>query len=37
MNGFNIIRFRRLQLRGIDPFLVEKKIVKKMDQNKAAE
>jgi len=25
MNGFNIIRFRRLQLRGIDPFAVEKK------------
>ncbi|WP_024528184.1 YgjV family protein [Serratia fonticola] len=25
MNGFNIIRFRRLQLRGIDPFSVEKK------------
>jgi hypothetical protein len=26
MNGFNIIRFRRLQLRGIDPFAVEKKV-----------
>ncbi|ANI30205.1 membrane protein [Yersinia entomophaga] len=25
INGFNIIRFRRLQLQGIDPFLVEKK------------
>ena len=37
MNGFNIIRFRRLQLRGIDPFEVEKKIVQKMDENKAAE
>ncbi|ACS87144.1 MULTISPECIES: YgjV family protein [Musicola] len=24
MNGFNIIRFRRMQLRGIDPFKVEK-------------
>lgn len=25
MNGFNIIRFRRMQLRGIDPFKVEGK------------
>ncbi|MCL2891813.1 YgjV family protein [Brenneria tiliae] len=25
MNGFNIIRFRRMQKRGIDPFKVEKK------------
>lgn len=28
MNGFNIIRFRRLQLRGIDPFKVEKEVKK---------
>nr|WP_024965794.1 YgjV family protein [Pantoea sp. IMH] len=26
MNGINIIRFRRLQLRGIDPFKVEKEV-----------
>ncbi|TQI82370.1 inner membrane protein [Serratia fonticola] len=26
MNGFNILRFRRLQLRGVDPFAVEKKM-----------
>ncbi|HEI8867058.1 YgjV family protein [Serratia sp. AKBS12] len=25
LNGFNIIRFRRLQLRGVDPFAAEKK------------
>lgn len=25
LNGFNIIRFRRLQLQGIDPFEIEKK------------
>lgn len=25
MNGYNIVRFRRLQLRGIDPFASEKK------------
>ncbi|CNK89290.1 Inner membrane protein ygjV [Yersinia aldovae ATCC 35236] len=35
LNGFNIIRFYRLQLKGIDPFLTEKKgekdIVKKAE------
>lgn len=29
MNGLNIIRFRRLQLRGIDPFSVEKEVKEK--------
>lgn len=28
MNGFNIIRFRRMQKRGLDPFRVEKKVAK---------
>ncbi|WJV63120.1 YgjV family protein [Pectobacteriaceae bacterium CE70] len=28
MNGFNIIRFRRMQRRGIDPFKVEKQVSK---------
>lgn len=28
LNGFNIIRFYRLKLKGIDPFLVEKKAAK---------
>ena len=29
MNGLNIIRFRRMQKRGIDPFKIEKSVQEK--------
>ncbi|MDR3430784.1 MAG: YgjV family protein [Rouxiella aceris] len=36
MNGYNIIRFYRLQRQGIDPFEVEKQLEKKEAQEKTA-
>lgn len=33
MNGINIIRFRRMQKRGIDPFAVESKVVEEQEEN----
>ncbi|MCD1125619.1 YgjV family protein [Jinshanibacter sp. LJY008] len=37
MNGFNIIRFYRMQKRGIDPFAIESKVIKAAEEEKALE
>ncbi|GKX57110.1 membrane protein [Leminorella grimontii] len=37
MNGFNIIRFYRMQKRGIDPFAVESRVVKEKEQSEEAD